>query len=120
MPSAVSSTDMKRLLLESGGICAFRGCRRSLVGPDSPFEHGAVLAEVAHIVAESREGPRGREPLNEAARSHHENLIVLCPEHHKIIDSQPNTYSIQVLMQMKLDHIAFVQSRLHSEPTTGR
>jgi hypothetical protein len=67
--SAIKIADMKRLLLESGGICAFPGCRRPLVSADEPEESGAVIADVAHIVAESREGPRGGEPLSEEERN---------------------------------------------------
>jgi hypothetical protein len=106
---------MKRLLLESGGICAFPGCRRPLVSADAPEEPGAVIAEVAHIVAESREGPRGNEPLSEEERNQPANLIVVCPEHHTVIDSQPKTYSIAVLRQMKIDHASEVRRRLQPE-----
>jgi hypothetical protein len=115
--SAIKIVDMKRLLLESGGICAFPGCRRPLVTADAPDEPGAVIAEVAHIVAESREGPRGSDPLSEEERNQSENLIVVCPEHHKVIDSQPKTYSIAVLRQMKMDHVSGVRRRLHLEST---
>ncbi len=78
--SAIKVTDMKQLLLESGGICAFPDCHRLLVSADAPEEPGAVIAEVAHIVAESREGPRGSEPLSEDERNEPANLIVVCPE----------------------------------------
>ena len=47
-------------MLESGGICAFPGCRRPLVRAGEAEEPGAVIAEVAHIVAENREEPRGK------------------------------------------------------------
>jgi hypothetical protein len=110
-----SMTDTKRLLLESGGICAFPGCQRGLVTPDSDIENGAIIAEMAHIVADSREGPRGKLPMDQEQRGSHENQIVLCPEHHKVIDSQPRTYSIQVLQQMKMDHLAVVRRKLHPE-----
>ena len=114
-----NATDTKRLLLESAGICAFPGCNRQLVTQDSDTEPGAIIAEMAHIVADKREGPRGNIPLNQDLRSSHENLIVLCPEHHKIIDSQPNTYSVQVLRQMKTDHLAAIQKmREHPVATT--
>ena len=112
----INSTDAKRLLLESGGICAFSGCNRRLVSPDSSLDSGAVIAELAHIVADSREGPRGKVSLSDAERNGYQNFIVLCPEHHKVIDSQPNTFSIQVLRQMKIDHLSQVQSRLHPGP----
>jgi len=41
-----------------GQLC-LPGCNRQLVSPDSSLESGAVIAELAHIVADSREGPRG-------------------------------------------------------------
>jgi hypothetical protein len=82
--SAIKITDMKRLLLESAGICAFPGCRRPLVSADAPEEPGAVIGEAAHIVAESRQGPRGSEPLSEDERNQSANLIVNCHEHHKV------------------------------------
>ena len=113
MTRNISSTDIKRLMLESAGICAFPNCNRSLVSPDSPLEDGTVIAELAHIVAESREGPRGKEPLSEHDRNTHDNLIVLCPEHHKVVDSKPKTFSIEVLRQMKRDHLAAIHEKLH-------
>jgi hypothetical protein len=79
------------------------------------LESGAIIAELAHIVADSREGPRGKVSLSEEERNRHDNLIVLCPEHHKVVDSQPNTFSIQVLRQMKLDHLRQIQCKLHVE-----
>lgn len=115
MRTAVSATDVKRALLESGGICAFPGCRSPLVAAPAETEGGAIVAEIAHIVAASREGPRGDAPLTDEGRNDSGNLIVLCPTHHKIIDSQPFTYSIPVLQQMKAAHLADMRLRLQSE-----
>jgi len=90
-----------------------------LVAMPSESEKGAVVAEIAHIVAERREGPRGSAPLSQQQRNSSDNLIVLCPTHHKIVDSQPHTYSIQVLQQMKLDHLAEVRDKLQLSIVTG-
>jgi len=113
----IGISDVKRLLLESGGICAFSHCNRPLISPDSPFEDGALIAELAHIVADSRDGPRGKTPLSDEERNQHDNLIVLCPNHHTIVDSQPNTFSIEVLRQMKRDHLATIRSKLQPDIT---
>jgi hypothetical protein len=77
-----------------------------------------VLAEIAHIIADSREGPRGKSPLNEDDRNRYDNLLVLCPDHHKVIDSQPNTYSVQVLKQIKIDHLLALQMKLRRQAQT--
>ncbi len=45
-------------------------------------------------------------PLEE--RNRYENLILLCEEHHKVIDNQIATYPVQRLLQMKYDHEAVI------------
>jgi hypothetical protein len=105
----IPRSELKILFARSGGICAFPRCGRSLVEPGSPTEPAVVVGEAAHIVAESRQGPRGREPLSQADRNSHTNLILFCPEHHTIVDARPETYSVAVLRQMKIDHESRVQ-----------
>jgi hypothetical protein len=100
---------MKLLFLLSGGICAFPNCGRSLVEPGTLANGPVSIGEVAHIVAESRQGPRGGEPMSEEERNQHINLLLLCPNHHRVVDSQPHTYSVAVLRQMKLDHEARIR-----------
>jgi hypothetical protein len=100
----VPEKEMKLLCLKSGGVCAFRGCGRCLIEPGTALDDAVIIGEMAHIVADSRQGPRGDDVMDEKERSKHTNLILLCREHHKIIDSQPRTFSVPVLRQMKLDH----------------
>src|ERR1051326_7079317 len=95
---------MKILCLKSGGVCAFRGCGRNLIEPGTTLDDAVIIGEMAHIVADSRQGPRGDHSMDERERTKHHNLILLCREHHKMIDSQPRTFSVPVLQQMKLDH----------------
>lgn len=100
------------LFLKSGNVCAFRDCGRSLIEPGDEGDADAIIGEMAHIVADSRQGPRGDEPLDEGERNKHANLILVCPEHHTIIDKQPRTYSVAVLRQMKADHESRIQAAL--------
>jgi len=101
---SIPQKEIKALCALSGGVCAFPGCGRSLMEPCTKDDDAAFLGEVAHIVADSRQGPRGNSPLSDEDRDKHPNLILLCGDHHKIIDSQPTTYSVSVLRQMKIDH----------------
>lgn len=57
------------LFLKSGGICAFRGCERHLIEPGGEGEADAIIGEMAHIVPDSRQGPRGGEPLDKGERN---------------------------------------------------
>src|SRR5262249_8282713 len=112
MSRTIPQGEMKLLFAQSGGVCAFPHCARSLVEPGSLTDGPVLVGEIAHIVSDSRQGPRGREPLSESDLNRHTNVILLCPEHHKIIDSRPETYSVGVLRQMKLDHESRVRQAL--------
>ena len=119
MSPNISQGEMKLLFAQSGGLCAFPGCGRSLVEPGSLTDGPVLVGEIAHIVAESRQGPRGRVPLADSDRNKHTNLILFCPDHHKIIDSRPETFSVPVLRQIKLDHESRVR-RAMSVPAPPR
>ena len=49
--------------------------------------------------------------MSDAQRASHVNLLLLCRDHHAIVDAQPRTYSVQVLRQIKTDHEARMATR---------
>lgn len=119
MSGHIPTKEVKILCLASGNICAFPGCDRRLVEPGTGADDPAVLGEIAHIVGEKRRGPRGADEMPLSERNSHANLVLLCGDHHKIIDSQPNAYSVPVLRAMKSDHEASVAAsngRVPSRP----
>jgi hypothetical protein len=101
---SISEKEMKALIANSGGICAFPGCTQRFVEPGNACDDAAFVGEIAHIVGDSHQGPRGDYPMPDEDRDKHTNLILLCGDHHKIIDSQPRTYSVSVLRRIKDDH----------------
>jgi hypothetical protein len=66
------------------------------------FEEGN-FAEFAHMVAFSVKGPRGFESR---PNDIHEisNLMLLCPTCHKLIDDNPDQYTIETLRRYKKNH----------------
>jgi hypothetical protein len=98
MLTNISLKSHKRLWGRVAGRCSFLNCRIQLV------EDGAgVLGEVAHIVAERRDGPRGSDPLDDELRNEYENLILLCPNHHTEIDKvQPDLYTVAKLHRSRV------------------
>lgn len=100
----IPEKEMKALLADSGGVCAFHGCTQRFVEPGNALDDAAFLGEMAHIVGDSHQGPRGDFPMSGDDRDKHTNLLLLCGDHHKTIDSQPRTYSVSVLRRMKEDH----------------
>lgn len=113
---AISSKEKNIVFLKSGGRCAFPECHKELV-EEVDLDDAAVVGEIAHIVADSRQGPRGAEDLRDEDRAKHTNLILLCPDHHTVIDSQVRTYSVGVLRQMKSDHESWISRSLSTRLT---
>lgn len=99
--------DPERNLLyaDSGNECAFPGCGAVLVKPGEGTGRAVNIGQAAHIVASSRQGPRGGVPLLDDERDiRASNRILLCPTHHADVDKQPLVYTVAVLRQIKEDH----------------
>lgn len=101
---AASAKTARILYQRSGNRCAFPKCGKLLSLPGTESDDAVVLSRVAHIVAQKLDGPRGRYPLPLEERDKLENLILLCEEHHTIVDNQVHTYTVERLRQMKEDH----------------
>lgn len=102
--AAINIRDRKLLWTRSGNMCAFSGCRRPLVIEVEQSGRPAVVSQECHIVAESPDGPRGQSPLTVEERNSYSNLILLCLEHHKIIDDDEATWTVERLLDMKAEH----------------
>lgn len=100
------------LISKAGNLCSFDGCEQTLVSDPSDVEGPVVLGEVAHIIAQRPDGPRGDSSFSRARVDEYENLIYLCPTHHEQIDKQVETFPVEKLLQMKKDHERWVAERL--------
>ena len=100
--------DVKLLWGRSGNRCAFPGCKIELTSSGS----SQAIGEIAHIIAKSKDGPRGDEELIIDKRDDYENLILLCPTHHAIIDTEIDKYSVFELKQIKKSHEIWVSESL--------
>jgi hypothetical protein len=60
-----------------------------------------VLAQICHIIAASDDGPRGDPCMSLKARNEHENLLLMCPTHHVIVDTQHAAYPAPLLREWK-------------------
>jgi len=90
---------IKQLFALSGNICAYPGCELPIVDPS-----GTVTGEICHIKAKRPRGRRFDHEQSENDRNAFGNLILLCRHHHKIIDSEPEIYTEEVLTEMKSIH----------------
>ncbi len=89
------------LFVRAAGRCQFDGCNRYLLEHHLTHADG-IFAQMAHICAFSKRGPRGRQ----GGQAVHDvsNLILLCAECHKLVDDHPEEYTTDVLRKHKLAH----------------
>lgn len=93
------------LWLRAAGRCEFRGCNKRL-WLDDLTKDPCNLANIAHIVSDSPDGPRGDTVRSPQLAGKIENLMLLCRDHHKVIDSKELVpqYSEDLLQNMKIAH----------------
>jgi hypothetical protein len=109
----ISEKTSKIVWARAGGICSYPGCYKPLIrSSESPGDPHAVLGEMAHIVGHSEGGPRGEATFRGTDRDGPENLLLLCTDHHTLIDQQPEQYTSARLYSMKDDHERWVRERL--------
>lgn len=90
---------IKQLFALSGNICAYPKCQLPIVE-----RAGTVTGEICHIRARHAGGPRFDASQSEEDRHAFANLILLCRHHHKVIDSEPELYTVDALTEMKSIH----------------
>src|SRR5271166_211582 len=92
----------KHLFAISGNRCAFRGCQQRLVDEASK----KVTAKICHIKG-NRSGSARYDPgQTEDDRQSFDNLIVMCPIHHDVIDADSEVYTVEALLKIKAEHEA--------------
>lgn len=94
--------------------CAFPGCECELVIDETETDDASLIGEMCHIVARQKDGPRGDSSLTPDQRDKYDNLVLMCNIHHKLIDDQPNNYTVEKLKKYKKAHEKNVREKLQS------
>lgn len=102
------SEDVARVLwAKAAGRCQFKG-HNKLLYKSSVTQEGGNYAEKAHIYSFSEKGPRGWGPFKHIQKELNriDNLMLMCSECHKTIDSKANEnkYSAILLREWKNSH----------------
>jgi hypothetical protein len=105
----LSDVDLKILWSKAAGRCSCPGCSNICV---SFFEKSGekFLAEMAHIIPQSSEGPRGIARIK--GPDSYKNLILLCPYHHEMVDKAPADFPTELLRQWKNQHELRIEQSL--------
>lgn len=105
---AITDKTRKRLWGRSGNCCA--RCKHLVVDDES------VVGEECHIISSRSNGPRHDPSYPQEKLDSQENLILLCQVDHKIIDDQYESYTVDILRQMKATHEEWVSQKLVVKP----
>lgn len=105
--STISLMTASKAFERAGYCCSFPGCGVPL-GMDG-------IGELAYI-ANATPGPRWDRDLTMETAQQLDNLVVLCPTHHRIVDSRPDEFTAEVMRQWnrtsKKEHPVFNASNL--------
>ncbi len=103
----VSYKVRKTVAAQSGNRCAFPGCEQELM-----LDGEAFIGELASIEAIHGAGPRFNKDSNPSKLASSENFLLLCPNHHRIIDQLPERYTAEWLREAREAHLDRVREAL--------
>jgi len=102
----IKSTVIKSLYANSGNCCAFPGCRCILI------DGNVNIGEICHIEGLNPDSARYNPHLTNEESNSIENLILLCPNHHSLIDRDDDVYTVERLRDMKATHETHVKEQM--------
>ncbi|AEU37467.1 hypothetical protein [Granulicella mallensis] len=105
---AITERTRKLLWGPSGNLCAF--CRRELKIDATNEDDESIVGDECHIISGQTNGPRYDPNFPAHLIDEIDNLMLLCRVHHKMVDGQPLTYTVEALHQMKARHEAWHRS----------
>ncbi|MGF1899321.1 DUF4263 domain-containing protein [Vibrio alginolyticus] len=100
----------QKLMALSGYKCAFPGCGENLT-----TETGNIIGQIASIESMSPGAPRFNPAKSSSELLDADNYILLCPNHHYLIDKEPEKYSIDWLKAAREQHLKNI-TKLLSQP----
>lgn len=102
--TSVTQINRLRLWVLAGGRCEYRGCNKSLWRDDKTLRW-MNKAYIAHIVADSPDGPRGDPVRSLALANDLGNLMLLCDDDHRRIDIvDVDGHPESLLLDFKREH----------------
>lgn len=119
---SITTTTTKVLWTRSHNCCAFPACPQLLTEDSLDAETGTgfvtVVGEQAHIRSRKPEGPRHDPEFDKSKLDSYDNLILLCPTHHTMIDANNGAgYKVDQLVAMRTKHEKQQKRRLQIDKT---
>lgn len=110
----ISEKTAQKVWADAGARCMFEGCAHDL-SEIALWTKAARVGYLAHIVASDPEGPRGSQADSHRLANVPDNIMLMCDEHHRLIDSfAPQFYTAEILNEMRQSHRDIVRNYLNS------
>jgi hypothetical protein len=103
----ITSKNRRAVAAICGNRCAFPGCNQKLMIDDTTF-----IGELASIEAFSEGGPRYNPETKRRELSSPENFLLLCPNHHKMVDRMAEQYTTQWLREARAAHLERIKAAI--------
>lgn len=102
----------------AGGRCQYRGCNAPLWRDDLTLA-AMNRAYLAHIVADSPNGPRGDATLSDQLKADPSNIMLLCDAHHRLVDREDvEGHPVELLRQYKQEHEERIERQTAIHPNS--
>lgn len=105
----ISDKTRKMLWGRSGNSCAW--CKIELIVEGTSESDPTIVGQECHIRSEKLGGPRHDPAFPFESVDSYDNLLLLCPTHHRIVDDQQDKYTVNDLINMKREHEAWVEEK---------
>lgn len=92
--------------------CSNPDCRVTTVGPNANPEKSTVIGEAAHIFGARPDAKRFKSEMSDNARAAITNGIWLCRNCHKLVDTDVQLYSSEILFAWREEHEKYAQAEL--------
>jgi len=109
---SISQKVRKKLWGLSASRCAFDNCRKVLFEDGFGANGYILVGDEAHIISGQENGPRYSSELPENIIDTYQNLILLCKEHHTVVDNNTEKYTSEILKEIKAIHENWVYTSL--------
>ena len=106
---AISQRDVKILWGRAAGRCSAPDCHEDLM-PYLARSRRVILGEMAHVIGRQKGAARSKEQVG--VDDDYNNLVLLCPTHHTLVDSAAADFPVELLRKWKTDWETTVQNSL--------
>ena len=105
----IKDATKKQLYAKSGNCCAL--CNDILI-----LDNSSNISEICHIEAVKEGGARYNDRLTDEEVNSYDNLILLCPRCHTIVDDKKNAdiYTVEFLKHLKRSHDCMIKDAMSS------